>query len=359
MLSVLSVLATDTDPGLEASLTACDGSSLCRQVYEWSGNSVLARSMDLMVQILLIFVLAWIANRVAQRAIGSYAKRVGTVSDFVSRAPAALRLQRGDVAKRSEARTATVASVLGSMATAFIYAVAFLVALGELDISLGPILAGAGVAGAALGFGAQNVVRDVLAGLFVLIEDQYGVGDIIDVTLAAGTVEKVTLRVTTIRDVNGTVWHVPNGQVQAVGNKSQNWARALIDVEVPYSTDVRRATDVIQRVADTLFADPLWGEAELLKEPQVLGVEQFGPNGVIIRLVVDTEPAAQWRVERELRLRLKEALDHEGIEMPSARTFYVNPQMGSPSYGPVAGGPSAGRGDEPPSGTAPTADATD
>jgi small conductance mechanosensitive channel len=150
----------------------------------------------------------------------------------------------------------------------------------------------------------------------MLIEDQYGVGDVIDIGDATGTVENVSLRSTTIRDVYGTVWHVPNGEIARVGNHSQLWSRALIDVEVAYDVDLRFAQGVIQRTADEFWDDPEWGGDELMERPEVWGVQNLGASGIAIRLVVKTEPSMQWAVERELRLRLKEALDAAGIEIP-------------------------------------------
>ena len=188
--------------------------------------------------------------------------------------------------------------------------------LGQLDMDLAPLIAGAGIGGLALGFGAQSIVKDFLSGLFMLIEDQYGVGDIVDVGSALGTVEKVSLRSTTIRDVKGTVWHVPNGAISRVGNFSQLWSRALLDVEVAYDTDLDLARDVIQSVGDSLWADKEWGGDELMERPEIWGVQELGASAVALRLVVKTEPSKQWAVERELRLRLKVAFDEAGIEIP-------------------------------------------
>jgi small conductance mechanosensitive channel len=177
------------------------------------------------------------------------------------------------------------------------------------------LLAGAGVVGVALGFGAQNLVRDFLSGIFMLIEDQYGVGDVIDAGPATGKVEGVSLRTTRIRDVEGNVWHIPNGVIQRVANKSQEWSRALLDIQVAYDADTGRAADVIKRVADETWRDPVWS-AEMLEEPEVWGVESLDVNGVSIRLVAKTKPLSQWKVERELRARIKQALEAEGIEIP-------------------------------------------
>jgi moderate conductance mechanosensitive channel len=169
----------------------------------------------------------------------------------------------------------------------------------------------------AIGFGSQNLVRDFISGIFMLMEDQYGVGDVVDAGPATGTVEGVGLRTTRLRDVNGTLWHIPNGEIRRVGNRSQGWARALVDLEVAYSTDLDAATRTIERVAQELDADDRWA-ARLLEQPEVWGVEELGPDGIRVRLVAKTRPLEQWKVARELRARLKVAFDQAGIEV-SAR----------------------------------------
>ena len=166
----------------------------------------------------------------------------------------------------------------------------------------------------AVGFGAQSIVKDVLAGVFVLLEDQYGVGDIVDAGVAAGQVEAFTLRVTRLRDQAGTVWHIPNGAIVQVGNKSQNWARAVIDVTVPADADVRRARTVVVAAATELADDPDWA-SRISGRPDDQGVQAMTWQGVTLRVVLDTQPAAQWAVERELWLRVKEAFDREGLTL--------------------------------------------
>ena len=168
------------------------------------------------------------------------------------------------------------------------------VILGELGVNLGPLIAGAGIAGVALGFGAQSLVKDFLSGIFMLVEDQYGVGDVIDVGEATGTVEAVTLRTTRIRDVEGTVWHVPNGEIDRVGNKSQQWARALLDVEVAYGTDIDEAQRVIKSVADGVAQDPEWSRPHP-RGARGVGRRGAGADGIAIRLVVKTRPASSSR----------------------------------------------------------------
>ncbi|MGH2690085.1 MAG: mechanosensitive ion channel family protein, partial [Actinomycetota bacterium] len=150
---------------------------------------------------------------------------------------------------------------------------------------------------------------------FMLIEDQYGVGDFIDAGPATGTVEGLTLRTTRLRDVEGVVWHIPNGTIERVGNKSQEWSRALLDIQVSYGTDTAHAAAVIKRVADATWQDEVWS-TEILEEPEVWGVEALGADGLSIRLVVKTKPLSQWKVGRELRARIKREFDAEGIEIP-------------------------------------------
>jgi len=280
-------------------------------------------------RVLVIIVLAGILNRIAGRAITKLAMRVRRAADdVIGRAPGVLNRQ--DSAQRGEARASTLSSMLRSIATVVIFTMALLMILGELRISLGPLIAGAGIASIAVGFGAQSIVRDVLAGIFVLLEDQYGVGDIIDAGPATGTVEHVSLRSTSLRDLAGTVWHIPNGTIVRVGNKSQNWARAVIDVVVSHDTDIRKARAAMLMTAETLAAEQDWAEQRLAGEINDQGVQAVGPEGITLRLVIDTEPASQWIVERELRQRIKEAFDGQGIRL-SAFVMAPAPPEGPPT----------------------------
>jgi small conductance mechanosensitive channel len=269
------------------------------------------------LRIVAILALAFIANRVGRRAVkrsltklhsGAVRERMGAMR---KRTPAAL-LETGETSVRAEQRIDALSSVLRSVLSFVIFLTAGLMCLGEVGINLGPRIAGAGVLGVAIGFGSQSLVRDFLSGTFILVEDQFGVGDIVDVGEASGTVEAVSLRTTRLRAIDGTVWHVPNGEIRRVGNQSQHWSRALIDVEVAYETDLDHAQAVIASVAHELALQ----DADVLDEPEVWGVEALGANGVMIRLVVKTRPSEQYRVSRALRLRLKSAFEREGIEIP-------------------------------------------
>ena len=167
----------------------------------------------------------------------------------------------------------------------------------------------------ALGFGAQNLVKDFIAGIGIILEDQYGVGDVVDLGEASGTVEAVGLRITRLRDVNGVVWYARNGEILRVGNKSQGYAQVVIDMPVAHDTDLERCRTVMQEVADTMYAEEEWADV-LLAEPESLGVEMITAEGVVMRLQVRTTNADQWRVGRELRMRLKERFVAEGIRTP-------------------------------------------
>ena len=300
-----------------------DAGAICRAIFNLTGNEGLAEAGDIFLakpaKIVLIVLLAAVAARLAKRAIRRFTRGLGHVRVDVGSAldkSAGTLLRTGPPAtQRANQRAETVGALVGSVAGFVIWSVAVLMVFSEMGLDLGPLLAGAGIVGVALGFGAQNLVKDFLSGIFMLIEDQYGVGDVIDAGPASGTVEGVSLRTTRLRDVEGNVWHIPNGTIARVANKSQQWSRALLDIQVSYATDTERAVSVIKRVADETWKDEAWSHA-ILEEPDVWGVEDLAADGVTIRLVVKTEPLMQWKVQRELRRRIKETFDAEGIEIP-------------------------------------------
>jgi moderate conductance mechanosensitive channel len=279
----------------------------CLWVFRQTGRDVLARAADWLVakpfKIVLILLLGYVLNRLAQRLVSRFVLRVADESSL---------LATGPLGERARQRTETLGVVMRSMLKAVLGIIVALLILGEIGIQLGPLLAGAGIVGVAIGFGSQTLVRDFLSGMFMLIEDQFGVGDIIDVGEATGTVEGVSLRTTRLRAVDGTVWHVPNGEIRRVGNKSQDWSRALLDVEVAYDSDIGVVSDIIKRIGDEVRGDPVFG-ASILDEPEVWGVEYVGNGRVQIRTVVRTRPSDQWRVMREMRQRIKQAFDEAGV----------------------------------------------
>lgn len=291
----------------------------CREVFDATASDFLAEAAESLVArgipIVLILVAAFAAVHFVKRAIGRSLKRVADarVQQRTS-APGAVTDRAGEqLAKRAAQRVDALSVVLGSATAFVIWVLAGFLVLSELGIDLAPLLAGAGVVGLALGFGAQSLVKDFLAGIFILLEDQFAVGDVVDLGEGeAGVVEDLTLRRTRLRSVEGTVWHVGNGEIVRVGNMSQHWARALLDIEVAYATDLDQARSVIKRVADGLAE----ADDDILEEPEVWGVEALGASGVTIRLVVKTRPSEQWRIMRTLRERIKDAFDAEGIEIP-------------------------------------------
>jgi moderate conductance mechanosensitive channel len=299
-----------------------DPSWVCRSVLDWTDNRRLAEVADFIIgrplKIIAVLAIAWVVNRLARRGVkgvlrtlrsGALQERVGSLR---AATPAAL-LQTSEHSLRAEQRIDALASVLRSLLTFVIYGIALFMILGEVGIQLGPLIAGAGILGVAIGFGSQSLVKDFLSGVFILVEDQFGVGDVIELDgETSGVVDAVSLRTTRVRSVDGTLWHVPNGEIRRVGNKSQHWSRALIDVDVAYDTDLDHAEAVIAGVAHELAA----GDADVIEDPEVWGVERLGAHGVSIRLVVKTRPSEQFRVSRELRRRLKAAFDREGIEIP-------------------------------------------
>jgi small conductance mechanosensitive channel len=299
---------------------------ICEWTYDRTGSTAVTTAVDWFLarplSVILIVVGAFIATRVARRLIKRWVAKLAD-HNAANEGGSVLGGLGGTSSIRAATRTRTIGTVSRGIVSALIWSVAFLLILGTYDVDLAPLIAGAGIAGVALGFGAQSMVKDFLAGFFMLIEDQFGVGDVIDVGEATGTVEAFSLRATTVRDVEGTVWHVPNGEIQRVGNKSQQWARALLDVSVAYGSDVREAQRIIKAVADEVWHEVEWKDL-LLEEPELWGVERLDPDGIAIRLVIKTQPAEQWKVMRELRVRIKEALDAAAIEIPFAqRTVWV------------------------------------
>lgn len=315
-------MLADVSPERLRSVCGDDPGTICRALLDATGNRTLAELGDWLVgpplRILLILLVAVIVNRIARRAVkkflrgmasGAVRERFGAVR---RRAPSVL-VETQEMSLRAEQRAKALSGVLRSIVSFVVFAIAGFMILDELGVNLAPLLAGAGVVGLAIGFGAQSLVRDFLSGMFILIEDQFGVGDVVDLDGTSGTVEAISLRTTQLRSVEGTVWHVPNGEIRLVGNMSKHWARAVLDVEVAYGTDIERARAVIKRVADEVWRE----RADVLEEPDVLGVEALGTSGLRLRALVKTTPSKQWEVSRELRERIAVAFEEEGIEIPT------------------------------------------
>jgi moderate conductance mechanosensitive channel len=335
--------AAAPDPAL---LDVCgdDPSAVCKWMWDETGNEVLTRAVDWLIgrplEALLILLLAWVAARIVRRTIRRAILRVVAAD----RAAAARALEKvvpvtgvSVEDPRRLSRATSIATVVSSTASVAIWVVAVLLALGQLGIDLAPLLAGAGIAGIAIGFGAQNLVKDCITGLFMLLEDQYGIGDVVDLGVATGTVEQVTLRTTVLRSQDGTVWHVPNGEVRRVGNRTKLWSVAVLDIGVAYDADLARTRDVVQRVAAAVVVDERYA-SDVLAAPELLGVESVSADAVVLRLLVKTTPGAQFRLQRALREAIKDALDAAGVDVlpPPARVVAEPPTGGDRGPGDAA-----------------------
>ncbi len=240
------------------------------------------------------------------------------VRRYVSRATARSMAKFADSGKHSRAalRAETLGNVMSDVLTLSVWVLAVFAILGELGVDLAPLIAGAGIAGVAIGFGTQSLVKDFFSGFFMLLEDQYGVGDVITVTQeVAGQVEDISLRVTRLRALDGTVWFVPNGEIRYLGNRSKEWARALIDVQVAYGEDVEEVMQVIRDVGAFLRRDETLGP-KILEDIEILGVENLADSGVVVRCYIKTLPLEQWEVGRRFREQVKRAFDARNIEIP-------------------------------------------
>jgi len=226
---------------------------------------------------------------------------------------------RGESPEERKRRANTLQAVfMGAGKVIIILLVIFLV-LSELDVNIGPILAGLGIVGIAIGFGAQYLIRDLIAGVFILLENQYRVGDVAKIADIAGLVEEVNLRKTVLRDLDGIVHHVPNGEIRVASNYSRHFARVNLDVSVAYGTDLDYAISVINKVCQEMAEEENW-KPRFRTVPQVLRVNKLGDSGIDIKILGDVKPLEQWTVTGELRLRLKKAFDAEGIEIPWPHT---------------------------------------
>jgi len=252
------------------------------------------------IQIALVLVVAFILTRLLRRITTKVGNKVSQETTPI----------------RALQRTETLTRVLSSAGIVVIWVMGTFYILGAIGANLAPLLASVGIIGLAVGFGAQNLVRDVVSGFFILLEDQYGVGDIIEINqVASGKVETLTLRVTGMRSLDGTMHFIANGEITHIANRSKDWARAIIDVGVAYKESSDKVRQSLEKVALTSKADDEVGRA-MYTEPEILGVEMLGEYEVTWRMVVDTKPGKQWEVGRALRERIKAAFDEDNIEIP-------------------------------------------
>jgi moderate conductance mechanosensitive channel len=317
LLPALSLAAQHSTDSLE-SACGSDPGIACRLTWDVLQNRnaaelvkvYLAGPVSVVLRIIFVLLLAIVFRLIALRLIGKITKHAADVGNGKTDPAHAL------IGERRRQRTKALGSVLGNAASVLIFGIAAVTIAGDLGLNLAPVLASAGVLGLAIGFGAQSLVRDFLSGIFMLLEDQYGVGDVIDAGAATGTVEAVSLRITRLRDVNGVVWHIRNGTIDRIGNESQGWARAVIDFPVGYGQDLARMRETMQQTAEQMWAEPRWRDV-IMEKPEVWGVESVSSNGIVMRLVARTLPLRQWEVARELRERLKTALDAVIVPDPS------------------------------------------
>lgn len=283
------------------------------------------RLIGQLLGIVLILVLAALALRLGRAAITRSVQRVQRGQPaWLSRIEDRPEDDSPIVRVRRERRATALGALATSVLTVVVWTLAVMMMLDQFGVALAPVIASAGIVGVALGFGAQDLVKDFLSGVFILAEDQYGLGDVVDVGEASGEVEGVTLRSTRIRDVHGTLWHIPNGEIRKVGNQSQGWARSLLDVEIAYGADIDRATAVMLDVATSMADDDAWA-GMFLEAPEVWGVERVSADAVTLRLVIKVLPGEQWGISRELRRRIKAALDASGVQAPpSQRSLIVS-----------------------------------
>jgi small-conductance mechanosensitive channel len=230
------------------------------------------------------------------------------------------------VATRLVQRTRTIGTVLDNIVTWAIVGIASIIVLQELGVGVTAIIASAGIVGAALGFGAQNVVKDMLNGLFMVFEDQLGVGDVVDLGPASGIVENVGVRVTTLRDVNGTVWYVRNGEIMRVGNLSQGWARVVLDLAIPYEADIDEVQRILLQAATTMAESEQW-RTKVLEAPAIWGLQSISADALVVRLVMKTVTSARDDAARALRREIKLALDAAGVQLPPVNSVVVNAQI--------------------------------
>jgi small conductance mechanosensitive channel len=313
----------------------------CSKVLEVTGSTWFAESSYYFLVkpllVILIFLVAVLVRHLLHRTINRLVRSTsqGSIPTILKplqeRTPTAPGDPAAVVPERRRQRADAIGSVLRSLVSAVVFSIAVLLILGELSFNLAPLLASAGIIGVAFGLGAQTLVKDLISGLFMLIEDQYGVGDTVDLGGDAnGTVESVGLRITTVRDGRGVLWYIRNGEIIRVGNKSQGWAMVVVDMPIGFA-GTEKATAILRNAAESVAMDPELAP-EIVEPPEVLGVEQVTMDGAVIRTVAKTTAQGQLPVGRELRRRLAEALENSGITARIAESR-MYPRPSTPAVG--------------------------
>jgi moderate conductance mechanosensitive channel len=297
----------------------------------WDDWSILIQpSLKILGTLVAAVLVRWVLHRAIDRVVGNAMTRAARRENQTPRRASRILAQATGLNQpRATQRAATTGAILKSTSSFAIFAMALLTIMAALGMPLGPLLASAGVVGVALGFGAQSLVKDFLSGIFMMLEDQYGVGDTIDAGEAIGTVEDVTLRITKVRDGNGIVWYIPNGEIIRIGNRSQGWSTALVDIQVGYSENLDTVLPLIRDVARELDEAPEW-EERLLEAPEVVGVESMTGGVVTIRIIAKCAPNENFPVSREIRERVKAALDRAGVRSPHVPAPWGSEYGGQP-----------------------------
>ncbi|MBO3750969.1 mechanosensitive ion channel family protein [Streptosporangiaceae bacterium NEAU-GS5] len=294
--------------------------SICTAIQSTLPNVTWAPLVAWAITVVIILLGALVLRTLINRVILRITQRAasGVLPERLRGRTLAILDNGAIMTERRRQRAETLGSVLRSLASVIILGTAVLMIMARLGIELAPLLTSVGILGVAVGFGAQELVKDFIAGVFMLLEDQYGVGDHIDTGQAIGTVESVTLRITRLRDADGKVWYVRNGTITRIGNESQGWSRAVVDVPVAYETDITAVRELLTGIAQDLWQDPDYHETVIVEEPQVFGLEQISDKALIFRINVKTVPNETARVARELRLRVKQAFDARGLVFVAA-----------------------------------------
>lgn len=254
------------------------------------------------LKIIGIVLVAFVLKKLSKALIEKVTRKTITPNHFLSK-------------EAETKRENTLIRVFNRTAEILIWVVAGMMILSEIGMDIGPLLATAGIAGLAFGFGGQYLIRDVISGLFIILENQYRMGDVVCFDKTCGLVEDINLRTTTLRDLDGAVHHVPHGEIKKVSNLSKYFARINLNIGVSYSSDLEKVIEIVNKVGNKLAQDPQWKE-HIIKPPQFLRVDEFGDSAVIIKILGETKPLKQWDATGELRKRIKIAFDKEGIEIP-------------------------------------------
>ncbi|GAB35004.1 putative MscS family transporter [Gordonia otitidis NBRC 100426] len=291
--------------------------------FEWTETNrewLIENPIRIVGYVVVALVVRFLCNRLIDRVTRRQPSQKGSVPPLLrhlrDRAPSGA--SRAVINERRAQRARTIGSVLKSVVSIVLLTWVVLAVLSVLGVNIAPFIASAGVIGLAIGFGAQNLVRDFVTGIFMLLEDQYGVGDVVDLGEAVGEVESVGLRITTVRDLDGTLWYVRNGEIARVGNMSQEYAVARVEVPVALTADVDRAQEVALDAAHEAAESSSLSD-DVTGEPEMLGVQELSADQLTLRMTVTTRPNSQWKVQRTLRREILRAYDENGIELPYPR----------------------------------------